>query len=302
MTGAAKAVPSLWRLSAYTISIPKMTPAEAIIAVKEAGYDGIEFSVHADRHGTSGQPTRLHRNDNCFIEPRPAALAEARKLAEDAGYTISGLGLPDPVTRPDTMDQALALADAAGTNIVRLHAGSILEGQTYAEGYETTVRTCEAFCKAARGRGIKGVIHEHWGTVAASAGQTYRIVSQFDPDLVGCIYDPGNMAVEGYDDYQLGTELLGPYIAHVHLKNVRYGHAVNGGAWHAEWAPLDDGLVDLHKLFSALHSIDYQGWIVMSDVGESREEREMLRFNNRFLRQIMADVSAAAQQPAPALA
>lgn len=291
----------LWRLSAYTISIPHLNPREGAAAVKDAGYDGIEWAVHEDRGGGSRQPTRLHRNDRCYILPTPDALAEARRISDAAGLPISGLGMTGTFCNPEGVEQALRLAEIAGTTQLRLHGGSTLEGQTYAEAYEETVRLCDAYSKIARGRGVKAVLHQHWGTAIASAGQVYRVLSQFDPELVGCIYDPGNMAVEGYDDYRLGLELLGPYVAHVHLKNVRYGHAVMGGAWHSEWAPLDDGLVDLHRLFGGLRDIGYDGWIVMSDVGESREDREMLRYNYRFLRQIMADVAAETAQPVAAM-
>lgn len=291
--------PSLWRLSAYTISTPRLTPSEAVAAVKALGYDGIEWAVHENRSEGSRQPTRLHRNDRCFIEPSAEALAAIRSLSDGAGLPISGLGMTGTLCTPERVGDALQLAQIAGTTRLRLHGGSTLEGQTYAESYEETVRVCEAWSKVAKGTGVKGVLHQHWGTAIASAGQVYRVVSQFDPELIGCIYDPGNMAVEGYDDYRLGLELLGPYVAHVHLKNVRYGHAVMGGAWHAEWAPLDDGVVDLHHLFGGLRDIGYDGWIVMSDVGESRDDEAMLRFNNGFLRQIMADVEAEAARPLP---
>src|SRR5262249_23076541 len=82
-----------WPLSAYTIAVPHMTPEEAVAAVKEAGYDGIEWSVHVHDREQSRQPTRLHRNDRCFLEPTREALSQARKWCEHAGLQISGLGL-----------------------------------------------------------------------------------------------------------------------------------------------------------------------------------------------------------------
>jgi hypothetical protein len=53
-------------------------------------------------------------------------------------------------------------------------------------------------------------------------------------------------------------------------------------AWHREWAPLDDGLVDLRYLFAALDEIDYRGWIVMSDVGESRANAQCCATTTSF--------------------
>src|ERR1043166_6259399 len=109
------AVATRWPLSAYTISLPNMTPAEAVVAVKAAGYDGIEWSAHFHPPDISRQPTRLHRNDRCFVEPTPEALLRARHLCDSVGLQISGLGLGGQFNRPEGIQQAFALAEVAGT-------------------------------------------------------------------------------------------------------------------------------------------------------------------------------------------
>ncbi|GIX08239.1 MAG: hypothetical protein KatS3mg115_2642 [Candidatus Poribacteria bacterium] len=44
----------------------------------------------------------------------------------------------------------------------------------------------------------------------------------FRPEQVGVIHDAGNMVHEGFENYQMGCELLGPYLAHVHVKNAAW--------------------------------------------------------------------------------
>ena len=278
-----------WPLAAYTIAMPHMTPEEAVAEVKAAGYDGIEWSVHFHGSETSRQPTRLHRNDRCFVEPTPAALRHVRGLCERVGLQISGLGLGGQFNRLEGIQQAFELAEIAGCRLIRIQAGHTLEGQSFAEAFDASVRLCDAYAREAAHHDVKVVLHQHWGTATASASSLYRLLSQFDPRHIGCIYDPGNMAVEGYEDYRIGLGMLRDYVAHVHLKNVRYAHGLLVDAWHREWAPLDDGLVDLRALFSALDEIGYGGWIVMSDVGESRAEDAMLRHNHEFLLREMAE-------------
>jgi sugar phosphate isomerase/epimerase len=266
-----------------------MTPEEAVTAVKAAGYEGIEWSVHVHGPELSHQPTRLHRNDRCFLEPTADALSHARRLCEDAELRISGLGLGGQFNRVEGIQQAFELAEIAGSRLIRIQAGHTLEGQSFAAAFDASVRLCEAYAREAEHHDVKVVLHQHWGTATASASSLYRLLSRFDPRHIGCIYDPGNMAVEGYEDYRLGLGMLRDYVAHVHLKNVRYAHGLLVDAWHREWAPLDDGLVDLRYLFGALREIDYRGWIVMSDVGESRAEEAMLHFNHEFLVQEMRE-------------
>jgi len=275
---------SRWRLSAYTIALPHMTPEQAVRAVRTAGYSGIEWSVHFHAPESSRQPARLHRNDLCFIEPTPEALRRARELSEAEGLEISGLGLGGKFNRIEGVTEAFALAEIAGARRIRIQAGSTLEGQSFAEAFEAASRLCEAYAREApRHDGIQVVLHQHWGTATASASTLYRLLSRFDPRHLGCIYDPGNMCVEGFEDYRIGLGMLREYVAHVHLKNVRYAHGLMVDGWHREWAPLDDGMVNLRTLFAALDEIGYRGWIVMSDVGESREERAMLQHNFDFL-------------------
>jgi len=273
-----------WPVSAYTITLPHMTPEQAVVAVHDAGYAGIEWSVHFHPPYISRQPTRLHRNDLCFVEPTPQAVKHARALSESAGLRISGLGLGGQFNRPSGAEHAFELGEIAGAPFVRIQAGSTLEGASYASAFDAGVRVCDAYVREAeRHPDVKVVLHQHWGTATASASSLHRLLSRYEPRYIGCIYDPGNMVVEGFEDYRLGLGLLGEYVAHVHLKNVRHAHGLMVDAWHREWAPLDDGLVDLRHLFRALEENGYQGWIVMSDVGESRAETAMLRYNHAFL-------------------
>jgi sugar phosphate isomerase/epimerase len=273
-----------WPLAAYTITLPHLTPGEAVVAVRDAGYAGIEWSVHFHPQYISRQPTRLHRNDVCYVEPKPEAVKHARALSESAGLRISGLGLGGQFNRPEGARSAFDLGEIAGAPFIRIQAGSTLEGASYASAFDAAVRVCDAYVREAeRHPDVKVVLHQHWGTVTASASSLHRLLSRYEPRYIGCIYDPGNMVVEGFEDYRIGLGLLGEYVAHVHLKNVRHAHGLMVDAWHREWAPLDDGLVDLRHLFGALDEIGYQGWIVMSDVGESRAETAMLRYNHAFL-------------------
>jgi sugar phosphate isomerase/epimerase len=197
-----------WPLAAYTIAVPHMTPAQAVVAVRAAGYTGIEWSVHAHGSELSRQPTRLHRNDLCFVEPTREALKHARQLSEDAGLQISGLGLGGQFNRAEGIPMAFELAEIAGSKLIRIQAGSTLEGQSFAAAFDSAVRVCDAYAREAAQHDVKVVLHQHWGTATASASSLYRLLSRFDPRHIGCIYDPGNMCVEGFEDYRIGLGML----------------------------------------------------------------------------------------------
>jgi sugar phosphate isomerase/epimerase len=95
------------------------------------------------------------------------------------------------------------------------------------------------------------------------------------------------MVYEGYEDYRLGVEVLGPYLAHVHIKNAVYQRAVGEKVWRATWSPLEEGVVDWEALFDALRMVNYDGWLGLEDFSRARPTHEALRHNIAFLRQFV---------------
>ena len=194
-----------------------MTPEQAVTAVRR-GYTGIEWSVHFHPPDISRQPTRLHRNDLGFVEPT-GAVKHARRSPSGRPADF-GAGTRRSVQSAEGARSRVRAGEIAG----RQSSASRLAARWRAHRLPTrsTPRCASAkrtFAKHATGREV--VVHQHWGTATASASSLYRLLSRYDPRYIGCIYDPGNMCVEGYEDYRVGLGMLRNYVAHVHLKNVR---------------------------------------------------------------------------------
>lgn len=69
-------------------------------------------------------------------------------------------------------------------------------------------------------------------TLISSPSAAYRALEGFDPAHIGLIFDPGNMVNEGFEDYQKSFELLGDYIAHIHIKTASWRRTAR-----TSWAP-----------------------------------------------------------------
>ena len=69
------------------------------------------------------------------------------------------------------------------------------------------------------------------------------------------------MVNEGFEDYQKSFELLGDYIAHIHIKNgilAPDGEDELGACkWKRVWTPLKKGMADLKKLFAVARKAGY---------------------------------------------
>ena len=168
--------------------------------------------------------------------------------------------------------------------------GESMAGQTYQAAYEATLRSCEAYRRAAGKRGLRTLLHQRWGTVTASASQMLRVLEHFDPREVGCIYDPGSMTIEGHEEYRIGLEILGGYVADVHIANTRHFPSASRSVWEWEWSPLSDGMLDLQRLVRALRRVEYQGWITLADRVSGSPVAALLDADRRMLLQAFDDI------------
>jgi sugar phosphate isomerase/epimerase len=222
-------------------------------------------------------------NNLCTLEPTVEEARRARRLSEEAGLEIPGLGTYVALGDLEAAHEAMRFAVTAGVPQVRVGAGAP-DGRPYEELFDAAREFLAGVEDLARSHGVKALIEIHHKTICPSASLAQRLVSSFDPGLVGVILDPGNMAQEGFEDYRIGAELLGPYLAHVHIKNSAFERPAGGGVWEPRWAPLEDGVVDFGQVFEALEHVGYDGWLVMEDFSGVRPSREALKYNLEFLR------------------
>ena len=136
-------------------------------------------------------------------------------------------------------------------------------------------------------------------TLISSPSAAYRALEGFDPAHIGLIFDPGNMVNEGFEDYQKSFELLGDYIAHIHIKNgilAPDGEDELGACkWKRVWTPLKKGMADLKKLFAVARKAGYDGTFSIEDFSNDEATPDKLRENIAYLKAL----EASAQVPAP---
>jgi sugar phosphate isomerase/epimerase len=118
-------------------------------------------------------------------------------------------------------------------------------------------------------------------TIAPSASAAYRLVEGCDPAYIGVLYDPGNMVHEGFENYRMGMEMLGPYLAHVHVKNAGWtqtGETRDDGfaGWRCEWTGLSRGIVDWPQVITDLKAVGYEGYVGIEDFSREFGSENML--------------------------
>ena len=274
------------KLGVFTVGLPDLTPEEAVRELRDAGYDGVEWRVTRVPEDARSEEPSFWGNNLCTLAPTEEEARRARRISEEAGLEVPGLGTYVAVGDLEATAEAMRFAVMVGAPQVRVGAGAP-DGRSYEELFAAAREFLEGVEDLARSHGVKALIEIHHRTICPSASLTHRLVSAFDPDLVGVILDPGNMAQEGFEDYRIGAELLGPYLAHVHIKNSAFERPAGGGVWEPRWAPLEDGVVDFGLVFEALEYVGYDAWLVIEDFSGVRPSREALRYNLEFIRSYM---------------
>jgi sugar phosphate isomerase/epimerase len=277
------------RFAVFTVSLPEWTPEEAVRNLADLGYDGVEWRITDDSPRATPEFWRGNRCTfplSSFVEDAP----RIRTLTEAAGLAVPAIASYVQAADLENVERVLRGAAALGTPMARIQVPRYDGQSSYVALWESARRDYREVERVASAHGVKALLEIHHETIVPSASATRRFLDGFDPEWVGAIYDPGNMVWEGHEQYRLGLETLGPYLAHVHAKNSAWrqsGQRPDGSlAWQAEWAPLDEGIVDLRDLFVALRHVGYDDWVSVEDFSTVRPLAERVRDNLRSLRRV----------------
>jgi sugar phosphate isomerase/epimerase len=274
------------KFSVCSACLPELPPEE-VLSVLPDFYAGIEWRI-ADISGLDRSKKPHHvTNNHCTIAPNLRAAAEIREACGTKGVKIIGVSPYIEVGDCAAAESSIALAQEAGAQFVRMR-GALMNGDSYRTLHDRTVAFFKEISPAAARAGIRIFIEMHQGTICPSASLAHRIVSRLDPEIVGVIFDAGNLTAEGFEDYRIGFELLGPRLAHVHLKNGAYRRPDGGGLWSRMWTSIDDGMVDVPLFLRRLKEFSYKGWISIEDFSAARDNRAMLSYNAAYLSQVMS--------------
>ena len=286
------------KFAVFTVSTPEYNPRETVAILREIGYDGVEWRVSAAP--PSAKPADYtHERRYWSYNQSTLALDTILETAAEIGPVCAAAGLevcsltsylvPEQVAQ---VEQVLQASQRLNCRNIRVNVPQYKETENYRVLFERTVEQIRQLEPLAARYGVRINFEIHMGNIIPSASAAYRLVSHFDPSHIGIIFDPGNMVHEGFENYRLGIELLGPYLAHVHVKNAIWEltetTADGVKVWQPTWSPVKDGFADLRKLAQVLKTTGYQGYLSLEDFSNAETTESKLRSNLEFMKAITA--------------
>lgn len=280
------------RFSVFTASTPEWTPAEAARTLGEQGYDGVEWRVVDDPGSPDGSPGFWRGNKATWpLTGLEESVEEIARVSREAGLEISGLCPYVPATRREDVERVIAATAAVGAKQLRVSVPGVGADETYPEVFDRVREAYAWVAERTAAHGVKALVELHHRTVTASASAALRLLDGLDPDAVGVIHDLGNLLNEGQEDHRWAFQLLGPYLAHVHVKNAVWrqtGTREDGTVdWEFRWATLRAGQADVGGYLTALAEHGYDGWVTLEDFSTDLPLAERTADNLAYLRSLL---------------
>lgn len=277
----------------FTVSTPTLTLEDVAPKLRELGYDGWELRVVDEPPDPKGMEF-WHGNRSTVPATDFAAQVERLKSLGKANHLeLVNLGTYVRSDSPwSEVEQAFANAVAIGAPSLRVNVpeyhGELAYMPIWTKAREDFKRVEDLAAK----QGVRALIETHHGTICPSASSMRMFVEGMNPKHIGVIHDLGNMVYEGYESYRMGLEILGEYLALIHIKNTtmypfrtREDSAVE---WRRKFWPLHQGVADIRELMGALLDVGYDGWISFEDFSNQAKLEERLEFNIKFVKDIEA--------------
>jgi sugar phosphate isomerase/epimerase len=278
------------KFAVFTVSTPEWDPVMASKQIAAAGYDGVEWRVAEPRESPDGRPG-FWAGNRCTWPASSLAddVLDIRSLTTASSLEMPALGtylLPHQLAE---IEQAMRAAQRLGVRQLRVSSGGYDTSTSVARQWEQRREEYAQVAELAAQYGVKANIEIHHEQLTPSPHAAAAFLAGLDPDHVGAIYDVGNMVWEGWTDYRLGLEALGPFLAHVQVKNGATVAATARDDGTVEWANvqrnLREGRADIPALLRALAQIGYDEWISVEDFSElgNQTRAERIADNLQYL-------------------
>jgi sugar phosphate isomerase/epimerase len=290
------------KFSVFTASTPDWTPSQAAQTLADQGWDGIEWRIVDDRPAPgqtvpAGRSFWAGNNSTWQFTGIEDQVGEIARTTDAAGLEYSGIGGYQQASNRAGVDTMLRVTSELGARQVRVAMPMYRQerertGETYPQIFDRTRADLEWAVSRATELGVKALVELHHMTITPSASAALRLVDGLDPEHVGVIHDLGNLVIEGFEDHLAAFELLGPYLAHAHVKNARWvdtgdTRADGSTIWQNEWAPLRTGQASVSEYLDALRQVGYDGWVTIEDFSTDLPLEARTADNLAYLRSLV---------------
>jgi sugar phosphate isomerase/epimerase len=281
------------KISIFSMSMPEYDVATAAAKIKEWGYEGVEWRVAEITDDIDRRPISYWGKNKATIDFTDFLdnARETKNICNDLALPVCGVSIDNIYPDVDKSRLAMEGAKIMGAGMVRFETAKYEKEKGYQTLYEETVQYLSHTVDLARDFGIKALIEIREGSIVCSPSLITKVASNFDPKYLGVIFDPGNMIYEGFEQWNMALDIIGPYLAHVHVKNSGWKEVDTDGIGNVEWQniahSLLGGIVNWKQILTILKERGYQEWLSVEDLSQLRTTDVKLQANQKLLKNLL---------------
>ena len=282
------------KLSLTSVMLPRWDLETTFAKLAAHGYEGIELRCRYNPEDPDAEPSNWGRHLTDVSPDNIAAkAAQIRDLSQQTGVRVCALAPNFTCDQTEIIDKifngALAI-DPDNPPLIRIGAQRHDRSRPYLPQFLDARAGFAHLVERARDSGIKIIYEIHVGTIAVSASRAIELLNNFDPNHIGAIFDVPNMIRVGLEDSKMGLELLGPYLAHVHIGNATpvqtQRDATGSMHWQWDFCDLREGMADIPQIIQDLKDVGYQGYISLEEFGPGDDEKK-ISGEGAYLKELM---------------
>lgn len=237
---------------------PDLSFEENLKRTRKAGYDGIELSMAGFFAEERARPLMESEMDVLLEGARRCGNMSRKAGLEVIGFLPAYFALS--YFEAPVFENYYRLAQALGSPSIRVF-GMLYDRK---QGYRALLQKTRAMLKILLGYGehygVRSLLELHHGSLNESCSGAYLIMQEFDPKLIGVIHDPQNMVISGRENWRMGLEILGDYLAYVHWKDSVFARNAQG-VWNFKLVHPGEGLVNWPQFVRALQETGFNGYL-----------------------------------------
>jgi len=235
----------------FTDNLSDLTLRQALEGARAAGFEGVDLTLRPGGH--------------VLPENAEVGLSEARRIADDLNIVLPMASTAVTSTASPHAEAIFAAAAHYGIRRLKLGYWPYEPFGKLATQIDAARKDLEGIAKLGEKYHVLPCVHCHSGRyVAAGGALLYLVLRDFKPSQAGAYVDPMHMTMEGsLAGWELGLDLLAPWVALVGLKNFRWvaGARDAGGQQRFRWeyVPLADGQAPLPEFAARLTELKFDG-------------------------------------------
>ncbi len=283
------------KLCCTSVMLPRWTLDETFDKLAEYGYEAVELRCRLNPDDPSAEPAFWGRhlsnvNPDNIVDKAPAI----RAAAERSGVRVAALAPKCLIDEEDEIRKLFVGAvaiDAENPPLIRIGAPRHDRTQAYMPQFLAARSGFAQVAELAGEYGVKVLYEIHTGTMAVTCSRALELLRDLDSERIGAIYDVPNMLRVGLEDTRMGMEVLGPYMAHVHIGNgvLQAGERDENGQQKWQWAfcALEEGVADIPQIIEDLRDLGYAGYVSLEEFGPGDDD-EKIKGQGAYLRTLAA--------------